>query len=194
MNLAYMDSLLRAKLQTGEILNFDSCSRAYSWNIGDVHFVQMHTYAGDAHYGGGNSLEWLAKDLQRYASGNTPVVYIQHYGFDEWAIKWWPKNKREALFDILDGYNVVGFFVGHTHNPSVQSYRGYTIFQVNNAWPDEDGNGSFAVARLKGNRFAVATCRWTDDKGNFEVVAPFQTDTTDLVIVDERGCRYNSSL
>ena len=180
MNLAYMDSLLRAKLQAGEILNFDSCSRAYSWNIGDVHFVQMHTYAGDAHYGGGNSLEWLAKDLQRYASGNTPVVYVQHYGFDEWAIKWWPKNKREALFDILDGYNVVGFFVGHTHNPSVQSYRGYTIFQVNNAWPDEDGNGSFAVARLKGGHFAVATCRWTDDKGNFEVVAPFQIDTTDL--------------
>ena len=175
MNLAYMDSVLQAKLAKGEILSVDPESRAYSWNIEDVHFVQMHTYAGDDHYCKGNSLEWLENDLRLYAAGGTPVVYIQHYGFDKWAIKWWPKDKREALFDLLDQYNVVGFFVGHTHVPSIESYRGYTIFQVNNAWPDEDGNGSFAVARLKGNTFAVATCRWTDGEGNFEVIAPYIT-------------------
>lgn len=176
LNLAYMDEVLRAKRDAGEILDFDPQSRAYSWNMGDVHFVQMQTYAGDGHYCEGNSLEWLAADLKRYAAGNTPVVYIQHYGFDEWAIKWWPADKREALFDVLDQYNVVGFFVGHTHNPSVQSYRGYRIFQVNNAWPDEDGNGSFAVARIKGDKMAVATCRWKDGEGNFEVVSPFLTE------------------
>ncbi|WP_154651966.1 metallophosphoesterase [Phocaeicola barnesiae] len=175
MNLAYMDSVLQAKLAKGEILSVDPESRAYSWNIEDVHFVQMHTYAGDDHYCKGNSLEWLENDLRLYAAGGTPVVYIQHYGFDKWAIKWWPKDKREALFDLLDQYNVVGFFVGHTHVPSIESYRGYTIFQVNNAWPDEDGNGSFAVARLKGNTFAVATCRWTDGEGNFEVITPYIT-------------------
>lgn len=173
MNLSLLDSILVAKKSANEILNYDPDSRAYSWNIEDVHFVQMHTYAGDNTYCKGNSLVWLEEDLKRYASGNNPVVYIQHYGFDDWAIKWWPKSKREALFDILDKYNVVGFFVGHTHAPSVQTYRGYSIYQVNNAWPDEDGKGSFAVARIKGNDFAVVNCRWLDNKGNFEIIPPY---------------------
>ena len=173
LNLAYLDSVLQAKLAQKEILNLDPESRAYSWNIDDVHFIQMHTYAGDNHYCKGNSLDWLAQDLEKYATGNTPVVYIQHYGFDKWAINWWPENKREPLFDLLDKHNLKGFFVGHTHNPSIEHYRGHTIFQVNNAWPDEDGNGSFAIARLKGEEFGVATCRWTDGEGNFEVVGPY---------------------
>lgn len=173
MNLSYMDSVLQARLEKGEILNVDPESRAYSWNIGDIHFVQMHTYAGDDHYCKGNSLIWLEKDLNLYAAGGNPVVYIQHYGFDKWAIKWWPEDKRKALFDLLDKYNVVGFFVGHTHEPSIEHYRGYPVFQVNNAWPDEDGNGSFAIARIRGNDFAVATCRWTDGEGDYEIVGPY---------------------
>ncbi|MGL5273139.1 MAG: metallophosphoesterase, partial [Phocaeicola sp.] len=173
MNLAYMDSILNAKLMAGEILNFDSASRCYSWTIDDVHFVQMQTYAGDESYAKCNSLAWLENDLKRYAPGNTPVVYIQHYGFDQWAIKWWPADKRERLFDILDQHRLVAFFVGHTHSPSIQYYRGYPIYQVNNSWPDKDGKGSFAVARMKGDKLSVINCRWIDDQGNFELVEPY---------------------
>lgn len=172
MNLQYLDSVLQTKLDKGEILNYDPESRAYSWNIEGVHFVHMQTYAGDTAYTRANSLDWLADDLQRYAPGQTPVVYIQHYGFDEWAIKWWPQDKRERLFDILDRHRLAAFFVGHTHTPSVQQYRGHDIYQVNNAWPDGDGNGSFAVVRMKGDTIGVSTCRWTDGEGHFETVLP----------------------
>lgn len=82
---------------------------------------------------------------------------------------------QKKLFDILEQYNLAAFLVGHTHEASLQTYRGHTIYQVNNAWPDEDGNGSFAVVRIKNDTIAIATCRWTDGNGNYEIVGPFYT-------------------
>lgn len=169
--LNYLDSLLQAKFKKKEILNIHPSSRAYSWNVGDVHFVAMHTYAGDTTYCE-SSMNWLKDDLKKYASKGNPVVYAQHYGFDEWAAKWWPEKSRIELFDTLDKYNLAAFFVGHTHTASIQEYKDHKIYQVNNAWPDEDGNGSFAVMRIKGNDVGIVTCRWTDGKGNYEIVSP----------------------
>ncbi len=175
-SLHYLDSILQDKLARKEILSLHPSSRSYSWNIGDVHFVQAQRFSGDTAYCESN-LDWLADDLERYASAGNPVVYIQHYGVDPWAIQWWPQEARNRLFDLLDRYNVAAFLVGHTHEPSLRHYRGYPIYQVNNAWPDEDGNGSFAVLRIKDNAVAAATCRWTDDAGHFEVVGPYLNDT-----------------
>lgn len=174
-SLHYLDSILQDKLAKKEILNLHPSSRSYSWNVQDVHFIQAQRFAGDTAYCESN-LDWLENDLVQYASAGNPVVYIQHYGVDEWALKWWPQSARNRLFDLLDQYNVAAFLVGHTHIPSLEHYRGYPIYQVNNAWPDEDGKGSFAVLRIKGNACSVASCRWTDDKGNFEVIGPYQNE------------------
>ena len=189
LNLHYLDSLLEAKLAAGEILNLHASSRSYSWNIGDVHFIQAQRFAGDTAYCESN-FDWLRADLAKYATDGAPVVYIQHYGFDDWAIDWWPQDARNRLFDLLDEYNLAAFFVGHTHVPSVQTYRGYPIYQVNNAWPDDDGNGSFAVLNIKGDRVRVASCRWTDGEGNFEVVEPFLDETLPRAI--DRSIHYNA--
>lgn len=171
LSLQYMDSLLSAKLGKGEILNLHPSSRSYSWNTQDVHFVQAQRYSGDTGYCESN-LEWLAEDLKKYASSGNPVVYIQHYGVDPWAINWWPQSARDSLFDILNQYNIAAFLVGHTHEPSVEYYRGYPIYQVNNAWPDKDGNGSFAILRLKGDDVSIGGCRWKDGEGNVEHASP----------------------
>lgn len=174
-SLHYLDSILQDKLARKEILNLHPGSRSYSWNIQDVHFIQAQRFAGDTAYSESN-FDWLANDLKTHASKGNPVVYIQHYGVDPWALKWWPQEARNRLFDLLDHYNVAAFLVGHTHTPSLQTYRGYPIYQVNNAWPDEDGNGSFAVLRIRDQAVDIASCRWTDDKGNFEVVGPYLQD------------------
>lgn len=188
-SLGYLDSVLNGKLAKGEILNLHPSSRSYSWDVGDVHFIQAQRFSGDTAYCESN-LEWLADDLRHYASKGNPVVYIQHYGVDKWASKWWPQAARNRLFDLLDQYNIAAFLVGHTHEPSLQRYRGYPIYQVNNAWPDEDGNGSFAVVRIKGNTVSVANCRWTDGEGNFEVAGPFQNDSLPLKI--NKNIHYNA--
>lgn len=172
----YMDTVLQTKLKRREILNLHPSSRSYSWNIGDVHFIHGQRYAGDTSYCESN-LKWLEADLKKYASKGNPVVYIQHYGTDDWAIKWWPQHARNALFNLLDQYNVAAFFAGHTHTAMIPQYRGYPIYQVNNAWPDKDGNGSFAVLRIKGEEVSIAAGRWTDGNGNMETVKPFLDQT-----------------
>lgn len=176
VNLHLLDSILHEKLVHGEIVSLHEGSRSYSWNVGDVHFIQAHRYSGDSEYGEVN-WTWLEDDLKKYASDGNPVVYIQHYGFDEWALTWWTEDDRKRLFDLLEQYNLAAFLVGHTHEASIQTYRGHEIYQVNNAWPDEDGSGSFAVVRIQGNKVVIATCRWTDDQGNYEVVPPFYVKT-----------------
>ncbi len=167
----YLDSLLAVRLQKGEILNLHPSSRSYSWNVGDVHFVHAQRYAGDTSYCESN-MEWLKADLQKYASNGEPVVYIQHYGIDPWASQWWSQQARDELFDLLDGYNIAAFFAGHTHTAMMPAYRGYPVYQVNNAWKDEDGNGSFAVLCVKGDRVMVASCRWKNGEGELETVEP----------------------
>lgn len=168
----FMDSLLSLKQQRGEIENLHPSSRSYSWTDRGVYFVQLQAYGGDTTYCESN-LDWLRDDLALYAKDGKPVVVVQHYGFDKWAIEWWPQTEREQLFDILEPYNIKGFFVGHTHTASVQNYRGIPIYQVNNAWPDGRGKASFAVARIAGNQLSVVNCQWIDSVGTHETTAPF---------------------
>ncbi|MCD8041557.1 MAG: metallophosphoesterase [Tannerellaceae bacterium] len=187
--LAYLDSVLHDKLAKGEILNLHPGSRSYSWNTGDVHFIQAQRFSGDTGYGESN-FEWLEEELATYAANGVPVVYIQHYGVDPWALTWWPQEARNRLFDLLDQYNIVAIFVGHTHIPTLQYYRGYPVYQVNNAWPDRDGNGSFAVMRIKGDAVSVANCRWLDGQGTFEVIDPYLNDTLPRQI--NKDIHYNA--
>lgn len=171
LNMHYLDSLLQAKLRQGAILNLDPSSRSYSLNIGGVHFVMGQLAAGDTTYCRSN-FEWLSHDLERYCSDGTPLVYIQHYGFDRWARRWWPEANRRRLFKLLDRYRLAAFFVGHTHEASVQTYHGHHIYQVNNAWPDDDGPASFALLKIKGTEMDIETVKVLDAKGNIRISRP----------------------
>lgn len=164
-NLHYLDSTLLDMKNRGLILNIHRSSRSYSWDIGGVHFVCGQLCAGDTTYCESN-MEWIAADLKKYASDGKPVVYVQHYGFDKWALEWWTEDNRKQLFDILDQYNLAAFFVGHTHEASVQHYRDTPIYQVNNAWRDSDGPASFDVLHIDGNKVSVDTYEVLDDEGH----------------------------
>lgn len=164
-NLHYLDSTLLDMKNAGRILGLHRSSRSYSFDIGGVHFVCGQLAAGDTTYCESN-MQWIADDLAKYASDGRPVVYVQHYGFDKWALEWWTEQQRTQLFDILDKYNLAAFFVGHTHEQSVQHYRGYDIHQVNNAWRDSDGNASFDVLRIDGKKVEVDTYEVLDDEGH----------------------------
>jgi hypothetical protein len=47
--------------------------------------------------------------------------------------------------------------------------------KAENGSGNDDGNGSFAVVRITDTRLDVATCRWLDDHGRYEWVAPFDS-------------------
>lgn len=170
-NIHYLDSILNDKLSRGEILSIDSSSRSYSFNIGGVHFIQGQLSAGETSYCKSN-FAWLENDLKKYAADGTPVVYMQHYGFDDWALEWWTEDNRKRLLALLDNYNLAGFFVGHTHQASLQYFRGYPVFQVNNGWKDGDGPASFVLLQIKGNKVTIENYNVLDGKGTTKIAQP----------------------
>lgn len=156
--------------------NVDVKSFNYSWNWGNLHLIQTNRFAGNTENGQVNSLEWLKKDLKKYASDGRPVIIFQHYGFDKSSLGSWNEEERNALKKVIQDYNIIGIFVGHNHFAENLEWEGIPIFQVNNAWKDDDGNGSFAICRITDESINVITCRWKDGNGNVELVAPFYTE------------------
>lgn len=154
------------------VLNFDKASKNYSWNMKGVHFLQTHTFAGDT-TDNVNSIEWLKEDLALYANDNKPVVILQHYSFDEFGLKWWSDQQRDELYNVLKNYNVIALFTGHSHYADIQKWHDIDVFQVNNAWPDNDGNGSFFICNIDENYINIMTCRWKNGEGDVEFVEPF---------------------
>ena len=119
----------------------------------------------------------MRDDLETFAALGEPVVIFQHYGFDKFSLEWWTEKERNALYDVISSYNIVAIFVGHNHYAENMIWKGIPVFQVNNAWSDSDGNGSFAVCHITEKCIDVITCRWKDGEGNVELVNPFYTKT-----------------
>lgn len=170
-NLHYLDSILIDKLNSGQIVNLHRPSRSYSYNIGGVHFVCAQLAFGDTSYSTDN-MQWVEDDLKRFASDGTPVVFVQHYGFDGWAQEWWKKENRDRLMSLLGHYRLAAFLVGHTHASSVETYHGCPIMQVNNAWDDGDGKASFVVLSIKGDKVSADTYEVLDGEGNTRLLQP----------------------
>ena len=177
---AYVDARHRGAGAPVKVASFDDASHAYSWDIGGVHFVQMHRYPGDTHWGLASNLTFLANDLRARAGDGRPVFIFHHYGMDAFGTqdRWWTAPERNAYRDTIRNYNVSAIFAGHSHAAMQYTWEGERLFQVNNAKAEidsgnRDGNGSFAVVRITNQKLYVVTCRWRDQSGNYEFVAPF---------------------
>jgi cytolysin (calcineurin-like family phosphatase) len=144
------------------VANFDDQSYAYSWDWGNLHLVQLHTFGGDDAYHP-SSLDWLAADLDAVGP-DRPVILFQHYGWDCFSDgscsdpAWWTLEQMVAFNEAVDGHNIIGAFHGHTHGGypglprfytdpflqlAVPRQRDVQIFNLADA-----GQGYFAVVRV----------------------------------------------
>jgi cytolysin (calcineurin-like family phosphatase) len=160
--------------------SFDAASHAYSWDFAGVHMIQTHRFPGDAGYGLTSSLGFLKSDLAAHAADGRPVFIFHHYGMDAFGTngQWWNAADRAAYRDALKGYTISGIITGHTHYAMQYTWESLRVFQVNNAKAEinagnNDGNGSFAIVRITDSKLDVVTCRWLDDAGHYELIAPF---------------------
>lgn len=130
--------------------NFDSASGSYSWDVGDVHFIQLHRFGGDdidnrrwcgqTHSGSNhlkkdfqeanNCLHWIRSDLEKTGKGKH-IVLFQHYGWDgsglggkDGLYAWWTPKEVEELDRILLDYKVTRFH-GHTHMDQFYFHEDY---------------------------------------------------------------------
>ena len=105
--IAYQQS--RMKEQMG-VTNYDDNSHSYSWDWGNVHFVQANLFPGASNGG----LSWLQQDLAGHV-GTTgrPVVVIQHYGWDDFSKEMTDNAGTSLSYDKLDAqYHCVKDAVG----------------------------------------------------------------------------------
>ena len=96
----------------------------YSFNVGNSHFVVLDTEKPREHRIGQDQLDWLEKDLTENQKDNTFVFYHEpafpmSYKIGQSLDVY--KSNRDALWTILDKYNVTAVFNGHEHIFSRQS-------------------------------------------------------------------------
>jgi cytolysin (calcineurin-like family phosphatase) len=176
----FIDSRHRGAGAAVPVTNFDDSSHNYSWDWQSVHLIQTHRFPGDIGYGLASSVPFVSSDLKKYASDGRPVFLFHHYGMDAFGTqdRWWTAAQRTAYRDALKGYGVTAIFAGHSHYPMQYSWEGLRVFQVNNAKAEidagnNDGNGSFAIVRITDQKLDIVTCRWKDDQGKYELIAPY---------------------
>ncbi|WP_274630003.1 metallophosphoesterase [Arvimicrobium flavum] len=159
--------------------NYDVDSDSYSWDWGHLHLVQLHRFGGDTRKGAVSALDWLGRDLAGSAGDGRPVALFQHYGWDPFSTErwdparttfddtgegpphWWTEAERQALLDVIRGYNVIGLFHGHQHEtPMIYKAAGLDLFKPKAAYM-----GGFAVARVSATRMDVVLGEAVGDAG-----------------------------
>lgn len=99
-------SQIKRDLAHVKISNFDEGSLSYSWDQGQIHFVQLHNYPNysSTSIDVNDSLAWLEEDLSQAKSAGRFIVLNFHI-----------KKISPELKEILLKFNVLGVFVGHYH-------------------------------------------------------------------------------
>jgi cytolysin (calcineurin-like family phosphatase) len=108
--------------EKGWLANLAAGGLHYSWNFGDVHFVQLNLYPADQqhalikyspqYHDPQGALTFLKQDLaSQVGTSGRPVVLMSHCGFDT---DWWHLDDWKALYEAVKPYNVILYLYGHT--------------------------------------------------------------------------------
>ncbi len=166
------------------VTSFDGASHSYSWDWDEVHLIQTHLFPGDTNYGLSSNLSFVQSDLAARAADGRPVFLFHHYGMDAFGTqdRWWTAAQRTSYRNVLSDYNVISIFVGHSHAAFQYEWEGRHVIHVNNAKAENgsgnnDGNGSFAIVRVRDGEVSMVTCRWLNDQGGYELIEPFYHQT-----------------
>lgn len=143
----------------------------YGWEIEGIHFLQLNLYPGnegdDKNFNNvGNkpffSLTFLQQYLEKYVGrSGAPVVIFQHYGWDDFSMYgwgnggWWSEGEREAFYDVIKNYNIIGIFWGHSHASNITKWRDIDVYNVG-AMQQDEGPGTYMVCNISNNKMTVA--------------------------------------
>jgi cytolysin (calcineurin-like family phosphatase) len=122
-------------------------THAYSWDWGNIHFVQLHDC-------GSWDLPFLEEDLQDHVgTSGRPVVLAQHYGFDSFSTQshWWTDKDRKDFHDVIKSYNVIAIFNGHSHNQQHHRFFGINVYDAGG----RAAHGQYLVVRISGNSMVI---------------------------------------
>lgn len=130
-------------------------SLCYSWNWGMFHIVNLNLYPGNTDQAS-HSLDFLKSDLQaNIGNSGNPVILYHHYGFDDFGLQWWTDDERQAYFDVIKNYNVIGIFSGHKHWSVWGTWNGLNVYTGPAANGRRAGYPGFMVVEIKNDSLYV---------------------------------------
>ncbi len=111
-----------ARTKAGRISRVSENGLHYSWDWGQVHFIQANLYPADVQHpkvryalpwhNPQNALAFMKEDLKAtVADSGRPVVIMSHCGVDT---DWWHPDDWAAFYTAVKPYNVIAYFYGHT--------------------------------------------------------------------------------
>jgi cytolysin (calcineurin-like family phosphatase) len=150
-------------------------SLAYSWDTGNVHFVQLNNYPlYETNFSGfitgnpirkrmriQNSLDWLEADLIKARNAGKAIVLNYHDPSGHWAESYTSEvyESRKARFiKMLKTYHVSAVFVGHLHGRIgrttdknlVNMYGSVPVFFSGSA-----SQGKYLLAKFNNNQMTI---------------------------------------
>jgi hypothetical protein len=170
----------------------------YSWDWEGVHMIMLNTWAGDRTniYQppiGQNGLGWLSNDLAK-AVGNSgrPVILFQHYGANDVQAAAqtignpWGQAEVDSLGAVIQGYNVIALFSGHSHSITADALTytsgGQSHLLMDNIADGSGGdcnasgctgaNGNFLSVHVTDRYMEVAAVTWNTNVPNLFTIDP----------------------
>jgi cytolysin (calcineurin-like family phosphatase) len=150
------------------IRNISENGLHYSWKWGEVLLIALNSYPGNewddscgwCHYFKDSfkfpqySLAFLEQELKSIENPNQPVILFQHYGWDGFSFLWWTEAERNAYYELIKDYNILGIFHGHNHAVERRNWNGIPVWAVGSPQKTSEP-GEFVVARVRKNHLKV---------------------------------------
>lgn len=173
------NGIKKRNFQRRNIVAISKDSLHYSFNMGNVHMVNLNLYPGNKWVDSCDwckyfkesfrepqfSLDFLKEDLEKnVGKTNRPVVLHFHYGFDEWGMKWWTKPEQDAFYEVIRKYNVAAILFGHSHVYLRDVWRGIPVICAGSSQKNNKP-GEFLLVQIQHNKMYVAVReigKWVD--------------------------------
>ncbi len=119
-----------------------------SWDYEGVHFVLLDSTVLLQHWGhfDQEQLDWLAKDLKKTGTKKPVIIGFHHPIFREGA----QVDNGQALWKVLEPYNVRLFVIGHGHSNIQWNINGVPAIMSQGLY-----QGSYNVVRVSKDRLEV---------------------------------------
>jgi hypothetical protein len=135
----------------------------YSWDMGDVHFIQANLVMADTGFGAtsnnlqrddpAKALSFIRSDLAKHVGTSGRAVVLNHHFHMSGEDQYYPVSQRDSRARTLQGYNIIGIFCGHTHS------FGYSKFHTTRIDLYDDGtmqsNGQCIIVHITDSTMTV---------------------------------------
>jgi cytolysin (calcineurin-like family phosphatase) len=169
-------------------------SLAYSWTIGNIHFVQLNNYPMYQRTFDGydvwaakrkimqikSALDWLDEDLTKARNAGKAIILNYHDASENWADGYDANTAAhlKARFSfMLQKYNVSAVFAGHLHKEHGRTFTAPSVYGTVPVFhAGSVSQGRYLLAQFNGDRMTIEKVKSAGGGVNREANGSYKLD------------------